>query len=345
MYVVINITSTALDLCIVVMLAILHSGCWCRIWSSPWRRQFVLKNFHRVTTERLLSKNSWSRRLKFVISPKSVAMSIFNPVAGLKNRVCLLDCSLVGPIVGLKIEQAGQVTEKAQVWWMRLWQTCQGDWGYDPGMVSCRPSSRETITKKHTKMDTWNRLYTSVYIQTQSKRINLWHFAAALMCGRLGWRVLLCPDALVFWGIWICDQVWMWSKWKILGPREISRSQWMASWSIQRSTKDWVENNSFMGSGFSLNSDRFSGNRLRLRITLPDVEMILPNLGAESQWLSAKKELFLPKDKDSWRQRPRIGRTKLGELFFFWVSKDVLNFSLLQEGGGQLGWFSAPMKW
>ena len=44
-----------------------------------------------------------------------------------------------------------------------------------------------------------------------------------------------------------------------------------------------MENNSFMGSGFSLNSDRFSGNRLRLRITLPDVEMILPNLGAESQ--------------------------------------------------------------
>ena len=126
----------------------------------------------------------------------------------------------------------------------------------------------------------------------------------------------------------------MWSKWKILGPREISRSQWMASWSIQRSTKDWVKNNSFMGSGFSLNSDRFTlfSNRLRLRITLTDVEMILPNLGAGSQWLSAKKELFLPKDKDSWRQRPRIGRTKLGE-FFFEFPKGVLNFSLLQEGG------------
>lgn len=167
MYVVINITSTALDLCIVVMLAILHSGCWCRIWSSPWRRQFVLKNLHRVTTERLLSKNSWSRRLKFVKSPKSVAMSIFNPVAGLK-KVCLLDCSLVGPIVGLKIGQAGQATEKAQVWRMRLWQTCQGDWGYDPGMVSCRPSSRERITKKHTMMDTWNRLYTFKHNQKGS---------------------------------------------------------------------------------------------------------------------------------------------------------------------------------
>lgn len=145
------------------------------------------------------------------------------------------------------------------------------------------------------------------------------------MCGRLGWRVHLCPNALVFGGIWICDQVWMWSKWKILGPREISRSQWMASWSIQRSTKDWVKNNSFMGSGFSLNSDRFSGKKLRLRITLTDVEM------------TAKKELFLPKDKDSWRQRPRIGRTKLGEFCFFWVSKRCPQLFSVTRGGGAPG--------
>ena len=255
-------------------------------------------------------------------------MSIFNPVAGLK-KVCLLDCSLVGPIVGLKIGQAGQATEKAQVWRMRLWQTCQGDWGYDPGMVSCRPSSRERITKKHTMMDTWNRLYTFKHNQKGS----IYGILQRPWCVEDLGEEFFCPDALVFGGIWICDQVWMWSKWKILGPREISRSRWMASWSIQRSTKDWVKNNSFMGSGFSLNSDRFSGNRLRLRITLPDVEMILPNLGAESQWLSAEKELFLPKDKDSWRQRPRIGRTKLDELVFFEFPKMSSTFLCYKRGG------------
>ena len=170
-------------------------------------------------------------------------MSVFNPVAGLKNRVCLLDCSLVGPIGGLKIGQAGQATVKAQVWWMRLWQTCQGDWGDDSGMVSCRPSSRETIAKKHTMTDTSNiRRYTfkhnqkrSIYgiLQRQRQKHPPW-------CVEDLGEWLFCAQ-MHFFCIWICGQVWMWSKWKILGPLEISRSQWTASWSIQRSTKDWVQ--------------------------------------------------------------------------------------------------------
>ncbi len=157
------------------------------------------------------------------------------------------------------------------------------------------------------------------------------------MCGRLGWIVFLCPDASCLGAsesVTRCEceaDERSWDHWKFRG-----HSGWQVD-PFKEAPRIGFQLE--LGQVYSI-----EGNRLHFRMTLIDIEVILPKLEAGSQWLSARK-IFFPKDRDSWRKRPKIGRMKLGE--FVWVAKDVLNFSLLKEGSNwdfycralvRLGW-------